>query len=245
MRLALGIIFTNELPWLKLHLPVYRESFDGIVAITDNKTTDGSIEYLHSLGAAIIQYEWEYRWGDFANKLCNYARSLRYDAIARIDPDECLFPWAGTQIKLMLQRDASLLCFARYNFFGDRRHLWSGKYPDFQPRAWRLNRGITVQGDKHEWVDFAKHDLHQDTFVPERRYQFVTDPAIYHYGWASKGGIYYQQTKYQSQAQVAAGGPPEVAWPADFQLVQFPTEEFTGEQPLNPDVVGDFAPYQE
>lgn len=245
VRLALVMLFTNELPFLRLHLPVYKDAFDGIVAITDDKTTDGSIEYMRSIGANIIMDTWTYDWGKFATKVFNEAERLGYDAACRIDGDECLFPWAGTQIKLMLQRDASLLCFARYNFFNDRRHLWAGHHPDWQPRAWRLNRGIIVQGDKHEGVNFEQHDLHLDTLDPSRRYQHVTDPAIYHYGWASKGGIYYQQTKYQSQAQVAAGGPPEVAWPADFQLVQFPTEEFTGKQPLNPDSVGLYAPYEE
>lgn len=245
MRLALGLIFTNELPWLKLHLPVYKDSFDGIVGITDPETVDGSVEYLHSLGAAIITYPWQYNWGDFATKLCDYAESLKYDAIMRLDPDECIFSWAGTEIKLMLQRDATLICFARYNFFNDRKHLWAGTFPDWQVRAWRLRRGIIVQGDKHEGVNFAQHDLHEDTLDPEHRYQHVTTPAIFHYGWGSHGGIYYQQTKYQSQAQVAAGGPPQVAWPADFQIIQYPTEPFDGPQPIDPDECGLYAPYQE
>lgn len=244
MRLCLGIIFTNELHWLKLHLPVYKDSFDGIVAITDPATTDGSIEYLHSLGAAVIQYPWEYHWGDFANKLCGYAESLGYDAICRIDPDECLFPWTGTEIKLFLQRDATLLCLPRYNFFNDRKHLWEGHYPDHQMRAWRLHRGIVVSGAKHEGVNVAAHELNADATDPDHRAVWLSNPHIYHYGWASKGGIYYQQTKYQSQAQVAAGGPPQVAWPADFQIVQYPTVPFDGAQPQNPDMVGLYAPYE-
>lgn len=245
MKLALGMIITNELHWLKFHLPVYKDSFDGIVAITDPKTTDGSIEYLHSLGAAVIQYPWRYNWGDFATKLCDYAESLGYDALMRVDPDECLMPFAGTEIKLMLQRDATLLCFPRRNFMYDRKHVWDGTYPDWQIRAWRLRRGIIVQGDKHEGVNFGQHDLRLGDPDPEHCYLRVAEPHIYHYGWGSKTGIAYQEMKYQSQAQVAAGGPPEVAWPADRQETVFAVKSYIGTQPQDPDVVGLFAPYKE
>lgn len=256
MRLALGLIFTNELHWLKLHLPVYKDSFDGIVAITDPNTKDGSIEYINSITPprslsgfgstnGVMIEPWQYNWGDFATKLANFAEFCGFDAIMRVDPDECLMPDAGHEIKRLLEEEASLVCFARYNFFNDRRHLWAGTFPDWQVRAWRLRRGIIVQGDKHEGVNFAQHDLHEDTLDPEHRYQHVTTPAIFHYGWGSHGGIYYQQTKYQSQAQVAAGGPPQVAWPADFQIIQYPTEPFDGPQPIDPDQCGLYAPYQE
>jgi hypothetical protein len=245
MKLALGLIFTNELPFLKLHLPVYKDGFDGIVAITDPKTTDGSTEYLHSLGAAIIEYEWQYNWGDFATKLCDYAESLGYDAICRIDPDECLMPWAGSEIRLLLHRDATLLCFPRREFFGDRKHVRQDLGLDWQARAWRLRRGIVVGGKRHEGVNFAQHGLSEYTPDPNCRVLRTTSPFIYHYGWASPRSIWDNMVKYQSHAQIDAGGPPEVAFPPGTELVTFPTIEFTESQPLDPQTIGIYAPYED
>lgn len=252
MKLALGLIFTNELPFLKLHLPVFKDSFDGIVAITDPRTTDASGFYLTSFATPsfrvnIMIRPWEYNWGEFATQLCNQAEAQGYDAIMRIDPDECLHPYAGTAIKLLLQRDATLLCFPRHEFFGDRKHVREDIYPDYQTRAWRLNRGIIVQGQRHEGVNLAQHGLSEHTAVPDIRVLRVADPylRIFHYGWVGKQGIWRNMEKYQRHAQVSAGGPEHVAFPPDTQLVSFPTVEFTEPQPINPDECGIHAPFEE
>lgn len=245
MKLALGIMFTNEKPWLTMHLPVYAHEFDGIVTITDPKTTDGSIEYLQSIGARIAIQPWEYNWGNFATNLCDYAEELGYDAIMRVDPDECLMPGSAAEIKRLLTDEAALLCFPRHEFFGDREHVRADLYPDHQARAWHLRRGIVVGGERHEGVNFFQHGLSESATDPAYRVLRVRQPHIFHYGWASKTGIWDNQVKYQSHAQVEAGGPPEVNFPSDTQLVEFPTIPFFDDQPIDPKVCGMTAPYGE
>ena len=248
MKLALGLMFTNEIGFLKLHLPIYKNSFDGIVALTDPRTTDGSTEFLwNEMGAAVMEKEWSYDWGDFATTLCRFAEEKGYDAIMRMDPDECLMPQAGSAIKLMLERTAALLCFPRHEFFGDRTRARADLYPDYQARAWHLNRGIRVQGKRHEGVGFAEHGLSEHTTEPKNRVYRLKDPYlhIFHYGWIGREGIYRNQVKYQSHAQVEAGGPPEVNFGEDFQLVDLPTIPFTEPQPIDPEACGIYAPFKE
>src|SRR5258706_7723815 len=125
-------MFTNELSWLRLHLPVYKDGFDGIVALTDPCTDDGSTQYLSELGADIMTANWNYDWGAFATKLVNFAEELGYDAVMRMDPDECLMPDAADEICRLLTEEAELLVFPRHEFFGDREHVRAAIYPDYQ-----------------------------------------------------------------------------------------------------------------
>lgn len=248
MRLALGLLFTNELDYLKLHLSAYAAEFDGIVGITDPRTTDGSLDYLQDAwNADVLVRDWTYDWGAFATQLCNYAEDKGYDAIMRMDPDECLMPYAATLIKFHLQREASLLCFPRHEFFGDRAHVRPDLYPDHQARAWRLHRGIRVQGKRHEGIDFAAHGLSEHSTDPEMHVLRLTDPYlhIFHYGWIGKQGIRRNQVKYQRHAQVEAGGPEHVALSEDTPPVSFPTLPFDGPQPIDLKYVHLTAPYEE
>lgn len=246
MKLAIVMMFSNELPWLKLHLPVFASSFDGIVSITDPKTTDGSYEYVREISEIdpLIR-TWTYNWGEFATAVCNYAEAMGFDAVMRLDPDECLMPDAGHEIKRLLTNDATLLVFPRHEFFGDRLHVRADIYPDSQARAWRLNRGIVVGGLRHEGVNFSQHGLSEHSDNPDTKVLRLRNIHIYHYGWASNAGIRDNQIKYQSHAQVSAGGPPEVAPTFDPPLASFPTVEFNDPQPLNQKLIGSYAPYTE
>lgn len=243
MKLALVMMFTNELPFLKLHLPVSLPGFDGLVAMTDPNTTDGSIEFMKSMGADIRIADWRYDWGQFATQLFNFAEELGYDAACRLDSDECLMPFAGTEIKLLLQTKATLIVFPRYEFFGSRITYRADLYPDAQARCWLLNRGITVRGRRHEGVDLTANGLSEHTEDPAYRVLRVSNPHIFHYGWSSPTAIWRNQVKYQRHEQVSAGGPEHVALPADTPLVSWPTVPFDGVQPLDPNEVGIYAPF--
>ena len=245
MRLALVLMFTNELPFLRLHLPVFKDSFAGIVAITDPKTTDGSLEYMQSIGAHVIVDEWRYNWGDFATKVFNEAERLGYDAACRVDGDECLFPTAANLMCQKLENEATLLVLPRHEFAHDRLHVRGDIYPDGQARCWRLRCGIVVQGFRHEGVSFGRHNLSEHTLDPDYRVLRPTEPDIhlFHYSWIGDAGIMRNMRKYQSHAQVTAGGPPEVNFPPDIHPVKFDVVPFMGEQPLSPDVCGPFAPF--
>jgi len=246
MKLCLVFMFTpDELPYLKLHLPVFAHEFDGIWAMTDYSTPHEVIHEVQALcGAGVSVAKWEYNWGDFVNKLVRHPEVMGFDAVMRIDPDECLMPGAADEIRRLLTDTASLLVLPRYEFFGDRRHYRADLYPDGQARAWRLNRGIIVQGLRHEGVDLTAHGLSEHDPHPDH-YVLRGGPHIYHYGWIGKTGIYRNMVKYQRHAQVSAGGPEHVAFPADTPLVSFPTVPFDGPQPIDPDTVGLYAPFEE
>lgn len=239
------MINPNDLPFLKLHLPVFKDAFDSLVCIADPEEGCEHIEYVETLGATVKLAPWQYDWGNYATQLFDYAEALGYDAAMRMDADECLFADAGYRIKEILTNEATLICFPRHEFFGDRYHVRGDIYPDHQARAWRLGRGIVVQGKKHEGIGFAEHGLTEHTDVPDIRVLRTREERlhIFHYGYSSPQAIYNVMLKYQRQAQVAAGDPPEVNFPPDQPLVQFPVVPFMRPQPLMPDEVGIYAPF--
>ena len=161
----------------------------------------------------------------------------------RMDPDEMLEAGAGKDIKQMLSEEATLIVFPRHEFFGDRLHVRGNLYPDWQARAWRLNRGIIVGGKRHEGINFMRHGLSEQTSDPEIRVMRVTNPHIFHYGWSSRHAIWDNMVKYQSHAQIEAGGPPEVNFPPDQPIADHPTVRFFGRQPLDPELCGIHAPW--
>lgn len=239
------MMFTNEIEFLRLHLPVSAQGFDGIVAITDPKTTDGSLEFMQSIGAEVLIRDWCYNWGYFASLVFQHAENLGYDAACRLDPDECLMPGAAGEIRGLLMSRATLLVLPRYEFFRDRRHFRVDLYPDAQARAWRLRRGILVQGRRHEGIDFTAHGLYEGHPDPDRRVLRASSPHLYHYGYASRHGIWNNMIKYTNHARIEAGLPPVDDIPADTPLLDFPTIEFCDAQPLDPAVVGATAPFEE
>src|SRR5260221_439527 len=160
----------------------------------------------------------------------------------RMDPDECLMLDAADEICRLLTEEAALLVFPRHEFFGDREHVRADIYPDYQARAWLLNRGIVVGGQRHEGINFMQHGLSEHTDDPASRVLRLKDTHIYHYGWASKTGRWDNQVKYQSHAQVAAGGPPEGNFSPGTPLVEFQTIPFFDGQPPSPQVRGLTAP---
>lgn len=247
MKLALVLMINpNDLPFLKLHLPVFKDGFDGIVTVADPAEGVESIDYVKSLGAEVVYATWEYNWGSFANKMFSRAEELGYDAAMRLDPDECLMPEAGYRIKPILESEAALLVFPRHEFWGDRYHVRQ-IWPDDQARCWKLRRGIVVQGKKHEGILFGAHGLSEDSTDPHCRVLRIRDPYlhIFHYGWGSKTAIWNAMTKYQRQAQVAMGQSPEVNFAPDQPIARHPTVPFTTPQPLDPDEVGAYAPFNE
>jgi hypothetical protein len=247
MKLALVLMVNDrDLPFLKLHVPVFRHSFDGLVCMADPADGGEAIGYMESLGATVGCAKWDYHWGDFATRAFRLAETLGYDAAMRLDPDECLMPDAGWHIRKLLEEQASLLVFPRHEFWGDRYHVRGDIWPDDQARCWKLNRGIQVVGKKHEGVLFASHGLSEDTTDPNCRVLRIRDPYLhlFHYGWSSKTAIWNAMIKYQSQAQVALGQSPVVSFAPDQPIASHPTVPFTTPQPIDPDT-GPYAPFDE
>lgn len=245
MKLALGLMFTNgELPYLKLHLPVTRQGFDGVVAITDRNTSNDDVLCLMKDDVSVHTHDWLHDWGYFSTLLALDAEAEGYDAVMRLDPDECLQADAGHIINGLLENEASLLVFPRYEFYGDRCHYRADLFPDHQARAWRLRRGIVVGGRRHEGIDFAAHGLSEHVIDPDRRVMRVSAPQIFHYGYASVTGIRRAMERYQNHARHDGGLEP-IPLDPNVSTMQRDTVPFEWHQPLDPQIIGATAPWKE
>lgn len=238
MKLALlMMVHAGEAPYLRLHLPVFAKCFDGIMIIFERgQDIETEVEAVRDARSDV---EWIVRDfdGDWAKMLNQGIEAvelsgIRYDAVLRLDPDEAMFPEDIIDIRMSLEHDP-VLALPRYNFWGDRlhyidKHPW---WPDHQTRAFRLNCGYHYEGQHHEHL------------VADR---VMVDPApIYHYGWVGKQRILERDFHYLQVAREKEGLPPLAERPADREFPQHEVAEFKGVQPIDPNVVGIYAPYQE
>lgn len=247
MKLALVLMINpNDLPFLRLHLPVFKDSFDGLVCIADPAEGCEHIEYVKSQGADVIYRTFDNNWSAQFNAVIDYVENLGYQALVRLDPDELIFPRDADAIRMLLER-YTILCFARYNFWVDRLHYTPGIYPDWQCRSWLLNQGIRLGGQHHEGVGWLQYDMFEGDPIADTPRQVLRVPHInlYHYGNVGRERILERDLHYVNVDREKAGHPPLDERPAERA---FPTRHsipFTGVQPLDPAVVGAVAPWSE
>src|SRR5579859_4743418 len=237
MKLALCIMFSRgELPYLKLHLPVFKDHFDGVISLTDDRTDDGSIAYMRQIGAKVYVLPWREDWGWSVSRLFEFAEESGYDAGMRLDPYECIFPESPDTVRYDLEHKATLLCFPRYEFFYDRKQYREDLFPDWQARAWRLNRGIKVEGKRHEGVNFFDSGLREgEDVLADERVMRVNAPQLFHYGYVGKSKIRHNQLKYLNAARIDKGQKPLFTLPVGTPEVSgVKTVEFPWMQPLDP-----------
>lgn len=247
MKLALGMMVHNDEHWLRLHLPAFAHCFDGIVAVSD-EWKDRSDFFLTRSGypGYIRTQPFNNNWSEMYNHVIDLAEELGYDAIVRLDPDEAIFPRDVDAIRTLLET-YTILCFARYNFWGDRLHYTPGIYPDWQARAWRLNQGIRLGGQHHEGIGWLQYGLYEGDPVADEPRPVLRVPSIniYHYGNVGRARILERDLHYVNVAREEAGHPPLTELPEGRA---FPTRHsipFHGPQPVDPAVVGAFAPWEE
>lgn len=232
MRLALAFMMQNDLPWLGLHLPVYRASgaFDGVVAL-DGGSDDESMFYVESLGGTVYRRPFNWDFGAQANTLRLMCQAEGYDALLRIDPDECMFPEDMWKVRYALEANPMrLLGLARRNFVKDRLHVHPDWFPDFQWRAWWLNSGT-------HYDDKAKvHEL------PTGDRLELPDVTLFHYGYIiDDSERAYKIAVYDALQR--NGALPSKADYADWKL-SIPNVPYDGIQPLDPAVIGARAPFE-
>jgi len=240
MKIALAMMVTEgEAPYLRLHLPVYKCAVDGIMVVFERG------EYIEDEVAAIKssfpEPEWIVRdfhndWGEMFNFGIDAVEhsQCRYDALLRIDPDEAMFSSDVDKVRSYLET-YDLLWLSRINYWMDREHYSPQYGHDYQARAWRLNCGIRLSGQHHESVSLSQHT--QVNYLP--------DVTIHHYGDIGRERVLKRDLHYLNVAREQAGHPPLTERPADRE---FPTREnvlYTGPQPIDPNVVGKYAPFKE
>jgi hypothetical protein len=237
--------------WLRLHLPAFVGAFDGVVLVDEvdhayDKSGHEVACAADPLPVHIGSYPFNNNWSEMYNHVIENAERLGYDAIVRLDPDEAIFGYDVEVIRELLET-VSVLCFARYNFWGDRLHYTPGIYPDWQCRAWRLHKGIRLGGQHHEGVGWTEYGLFEGDPIADTPRQVLRVPSIniYHYGNVGKERMLERDLHYLQVAHEQAGLPIPRERPADRP---FPTRHsilFHGLQPLDPYEVGIFAPFSE
>lgn len=148
---ALGMMFQNEAEWLSLHLP-FLVSDDYDLLLIDGGSVDNSHYIAEKYSSHVKTIEFKYDWAEGNNNLFQFGRSLGYDFMIHLDPDELMFQ--ADMIKLFDQLEsgvASAFILPRYNFETDREHWCPHLYPDGQIRAVNTNR-VRVEGAVHPHV---------------------------------------------------------------------------------------------
>lgn len=231
-KIALAMMFQNEVDWLKLHVPAMLSAVDGVVAL-DGGSADGGDEWLRSIGAEVYAREFDWNFGAQAQFLleCVERSEVGYDYILRLDPDEIMFPEDIISIKSMLESGKyHLLHLPRVNFIRDRLHYSKTLDVFNQWRAWTLHKGIKYHDVK----------VHETPKVPANSgiKTHVVNQRIFHYGNIKDAydrhfrGLVYKSIIQKEDMPVF--DPVATPW--------YPNEPFTDAQPLDPYEIGFRAP---
>lgn len=242
MNLCLGMLFCErDLPWVKLHLPVYVKAFGSnpiIIGYDMGDYGQESHDYFTKLDADVqmIEINFHQDWSAALNQIIDFGIWLKQDAMLRLDPDELMF---GGDIELVgkILNHYSLIGLARYNFWYDRTQVNVNAYglADAQWRAWRLDGRARYVGKRHEGVAFGGHA--RETLI-------CPDVAIYHYGDIGKQNIWARALRYINYDRADLGLEPLTEIPPD-RPPGAKTEPFDKPQPLDPAVCGLTAPFEE
>jgi len=233
MKLCLAIAFQNEANWLRLHLPVLvHADVDGLVGL-DGGSHDDSAAVVHSHVGSVHKHHFNYHWGDHMNALIEAARSEGFDAVLRLDPDELMFPGHINQVRSYLKK-FSVLRFPRINFEVDRCHWCKQLWPDYQARAFCLDKDIYYVNRVHELLSLPANTTVKD----------VKEWPIFHYEGIKPGperqlkGINYWRLEHglEPLKQLLPNTPP---------FEPRPHEPFLQPQPIHPLRCGAHAPLEE
>ena len=244
MRFCLAFTFQNEAHWLGLHLPklLEAESIDGVVALDGGSDDDGvqilaEWEILSELDISIYERPFDWQFGKHKNALIEHCEAEGYEAMLLLDPDELMFPADIDHIAEVLKGDAAGVRFPTYHFEEDRYHWMPKFYPDTHIRAWRLDQSpVRYRGIVHEWP-------YQDgKLVQAER----IEGHLYHYSGIQPRTARYR-LKYINYARLQEKKGPLSELPAGVEIKgdYRPREVFEGQQPLDPDVIGARAPFEE
>lgn len=235
MKFCVAFMFQNEEPWLRLHLPVFLKSsaIDGIVAVNGG-SSDGGADYLRLLGATVFDRPWDWKPKEQENTVIQLAEWSGYDCILLTAPDELWFPAAIDSMKSRMNNPENFaLQFPTFNFVKDRRHYapQAPFFPDFHQRVWRLGQGIRHVGELDSTPSFS----------PDQALRCM-DAPMFHYSWTKPRRWHY--LKQVNFHRVRDGLEPLAELPEDAVIEDYPAHyPFGGMQPLDPDAVGEHAPY--
>jgi hypothetical protein len=236
MRLCLGMMIHGEYEFLRRHLPVYANACDGFVGVVESKEEcfeTANISGSLRMPGSILVRDFHNNWSEMFNHVIAVAEQQGYDAILRMDPDEAMFDYEVDALRDLLET-YSVLCFPRYNFWGDAQHYTPGIYPDWQARAWRLHKGIRLGGQHHEGVGWMDYNLHEGDPIGDAPREVIRVPhlPIYHYGNVGRERMLERDLHYVNVERERAGHPPLSELPPGREFPRRHSIPFHGPQPV-------------
>jgi len=237
MSFCLMMMMQNSAHWLKLHLPAMLQAnaIDCLVTL-DGGSTDDSREYIKGLGGYVFERPFDWNFSTQANTLIEACESLKLDSCIRLDPDEMIWCYEINAICDLL-KTYKLVRQSRLNFWLSRRMYSPYPYPDWQSRAWRLNMGIRYEGRVHEQLNWQALGWRDQIEVVQAPHL-----PIYHYGDCIKRALtHYNYWRIQNNlptvTELPIDTPDNFINPSRFSI------PYAGPQPIDPDTVGEWAPF--
>jgi glycosyltransferase involved in cell wall biosynthesis len=201
MKIALGIIVRNQREFLEKTLPTYSFSFEHRFAV-DFFSDDYTREILDQFGFVVHRQEWPNNFATARNILIQCAEEAGMDYLIMLDADEALD--RNQVIKLQkYAHDFDAIVMPRIEFVQDTDHFDDHLFPDFQLRAFKLNKGYHYKNKIHEML----HDKSGVALMGVRggrtkkhRILTVPDVFLYHYGrTADKAQLVLKYINYDRQ----------------------------------------------
>jgi glycosyltransferase involved in cell wall biosynthesis len=179
MKIALGMIVGNkEGEFLKKHLPILSPKFDTCIAVASCEDTDPGLKALFDNKVNTVQREWNNNFSDARNAVIEIAEDFGMDALLMLDADEVMFPEDIDKIKELLESHQALK-LPRYEFGPTKEFYNPTLYPDYQGRAFQLNKGYHYRNKVHELL----YQGEEEKCVFEKDGFYASSKThIYHYG---------------------------------------------------------------
>lgn len=229
MKIGLGMIVGNDERALVRHLPVISSYFDSRIAV-DSYSKDGSINALIKNGFNIFQRKWNNNYAEARNEVIKRAELMGLEGLIMLDADECMFPDDIRKVKKLLEKHEAIK-LPRYEFGPNSEYYNPKLYPDYQGRAFQLNKGYHYRNPLHEILYQG-----EDRIAVSQKDGFFasTETHIYHYGRCKSPKEIW--LKYHNYNLILKGETPITTIPSN---INFNVEEnftdvikFTGEQPI-------------
>lgn len=201
MKIALGIIVKNQRHFLERTLPTYSLTFEHRFAV-DFFSDDYTREILDQFGFQVHRQEWPNNYATARNVLIQCAEEAGMDYLIMLDADEALDRKQSEKLQ-QYANDFDAIVMPRIEFVQDTSHFDDYLFPDFQLRAFKLNKGYHYRNNIHEM-------LHDSSGVPlmsvrggrtkKHRILTVPDVFLYHYGrTAEKSQLALKYMNYDRQ----------------------------------------------
>lgn len=180
MKLAVGIISTNEEPMLLRHLPMISKTFEGEVVGIDFGSTDKTREIMDKYCKKVETLEWPRHFGNAKTLLITLAEKCGYDWLLVMDSDESLELNKVKMMKDCIENNFHTLYYLpRLGFNAENSIEGSLKtFPDLQARLFKLNEGYHYRHATHcqlcQGDDFKNvYELNKGAVLPIFIYHYA------------------------------------------------------------------------